>query len=98
MKLTEEKCVRTNYDKPAWETKPPVYGGFHGRRRHLGSGWGEQGKIYSECMGRNRDFDARWLGELWHSTISVNCKLKILAKRGNRSDLRIVLFQRKPQI
>ena len=28
----------------------------------------------------------------------MNYKLKMLAKRGNRSNLRIVLLQRKPQI
>ena len=30
--------------------------------------------------------------------VSMNYKLKILAKRGNRSNLRIVLLQRKPHI
>ena len=49
-------------------------------------------------MGKNRDFDARYLEEGRHCTICMNYKLKILAKRGNRSNLRIVLLQRKPQI
>ena len=48
--------------------------------------------------GENRDFDARLLEEGWHSTISMNYKLKILAKRGNRSNLKSVLLQRKSQI
>ena len=32
---------------------------FHGRGRHLGSG-AKRGKIYSECIRKNRDFDARY--------------------------------------
>ena len=42
--------------------------------------------------GKNRDFDARspCLKEGWYSEISVNCKLKILAKRGNRLNLKSI--------
>ena len=38
--------------------------------------------------GKNRDFDARYLEEGWYSEISVNCKLKILAKRARRLNLK----------
>lgn len=48
--------------------------------------------------GKNCDFDAQWHEEGCHCIISMNYKLNILAKRGKRSNLRIALLQRKPQI